>query len=167
MVDLKTVDAGLLQSRYRLTKQRAAVLRALDTGGHLSAETILERVRVEMPGVSLGTIYRTLDILREIGLVQAFSYAGSAARYEAALDKHHHLLCLECRRLENVQAEGLARLAQEVAEREGFVDVDYALTIVGRCTPCARGEASEAEASASDASSSIAGRSSSSGGNSV
>ena len=56
MVDLKTVDAGRLQSRYRLTKQRAAVLRALDTGEHLSAESILKRVQAEMPGVSLGTI---------------------------------------------------------------------------------------------------------------
>jgi Fe2+ or Zn2+ uptake regulation protein len=174
-VDLKTVDAGLLQSRYRLTKQRAAVLRALDNGGHLSAEDILERVRLEMSGVSLGTIYRTLDILREIGLVQAFSYAGSAARYEAALDKHHHLLCLQCRSLENVQAEGLARIAAEVAERAGYREVDYALTIVGRCTPCARaaGEpaplagAVSAEPAPGGASKSIAGRSSSSGGNSV
>jgi len=77
-MEAKTVDAGLLQSRYRLTKQRAAVLRALGDGKHLSAETILERVRAEMPAVSLGTIYRTLDILREIGLVQIFSFAGSA-----------------------------------------------------------------------------------------
>jgi Fe2+ or Zn2+ uptake regulation protein len=168
MVDLKTVDAGLLQSRYRLTKQRAAVLRALDTGGHLSAETIHEKVRAEMPGVSLGTIYRTLDILREIGLVQAFSYAGSAARYEAALDKHHHLLCLDCRRLENVPAEGLARIAMEVGERAGYRDLDYALTIVGRCGPCTRGETgAEPDAGADQASMSIAGRNSNSGGNSV
>ena len=73
MKDTKGVDAGLLQSRYRLTKQRAAILRALGDGQHLSAETILERVRTELPGVSLGTIYRTLDILRGIGLVQLFS----------------------------------------------------------------------------------------------
>ncbi len=75
-MDLKAVDAGLLQSRYRLTKQRAAVLRALGDGRHLTAETILERVRTELPGVSLGTIYRTLDILRGIGLVQVFSFGG-------------------------------------------------------------------------------------------
>jgi Fe2+ or Zn2+ uptake regulation protein len=169
MVDLKAVDAGLLQSRYRLTKQRAAVLRALDTGEHLSAESILKRVQAEMPGVSLGTIYRTLDILREIGLVQAFSYAGSAARYEAALDKHHHLLCLECRSLENVPAEGLARIAQEVGERAGYRDLDYALTIVGRCGPCTRGEtgAEDPGSGADQASSSMAGRNSNSGGSSV
>jgi len=137
-MELKTVDAGLLQSRYRLTKQRSAVLRALADGTHLSAETILERVRAELPGVSLGTIYRTLDILRGIGLVQVFSFGGSAARYEAALDKHHHLLCSGCRSLKNVAANGLAQIAREIAEREGYTDYDHALTIVGLCADCSK-----------------------------
>jgi Fe2+ or Zn2+ uptake regulation protein len=136
-MEAKTVDAGLLQSRYRLTKQRAAVLRALGDGKHLSAETILERVRVEMPAVSLGTIYRTLDILREIGLVQIFSFAGSAARYEAALEKHHHVLCSSCKELINVRADGLTELAHEIARRERYADIDFSLTIVGRCSDCA------------------------------
>lgn len=137
-MDVQSVDAGLLQSRYRLTKQRAAVLRALGTGAHLSAETILERVRDDMPGVSLGTIYRTLDILREIGLVQAFSYNGSAARYEATLEKHHHLLCSVCRELTDIRAADIGELARDIATREGFSEFDFALTITGRCARCSR-----------------------------
>jgi Fe2+ or Zn2+ uptake regulation protein len=140
-MDAKTVDAGLLQSRYRLTKQRSAVLRALGDGAHLSAETILERVRIELPGVSLGTIYRSLDILREIGLVQVFSFGGSAARYEATIEKHHHLLCTKCRELTNVFADGVAEIADEVAARAGFLEPDYALTIFGLCAACAEAEA--------------------------
>ncbi len=137
-MEQKTVDAGLLQSRYRLTKQRSAVLRALSDGKHLSAETILDRVRAEMAGVSLGTIYRTLDILREIGLVQIVSVGGSAARYEAALEKHHHLLCTSCRELTNVSAHGLEDLVREISSREGFSDTDFSLTISGRCADCAK-----------------------------
>jgi Fe2+ or Zn2+ uptake regulation protein len=140
-MDAKTVDAGLLQSRYRLTRQRAAVLRALGDGAHLSAETILERVRSELPGVSLGTIYRSLDILREIGLVQAFSFGGSAARYEATIEKHHHLLCTKCRELTNVRADGVAEIAGELARRAGFREADYALTIFGLCAACAEAAA--------------------------
>ncbi len=136
MLDVKTVDAGLLQSRYRLTKQRAAVLRALSDGTHLSAETILERVRAEMPGVSLGTIYRTLDILREIGLVQIFTFGGIAARYEATLEKHHHLLCSSCRSLVNVRADALADIARTIAANESYSDIDFSLTVVGRCPAC-------------------------------
>jgi Fe2+ or Zn2+ uptake regulation protein len=137
MLQAGTVDHGLSQSRYRLTKQRAAVLQALSDGGHLSAESILERVRLHMPGVSLGTIYRTLDILREIGLVQIFTFGGIAARYEKTLDKHHHVLCSVCRSLVNVRADSVADIARDVAEREGYTDIDFSLTIVGRCSACA------------------------------
>jgi Fe2+ or Zn2+ uptake regulation protein len=137
MVDAKTVDAGLLQSRYRLTKQRAAVLRALGDGTHLSAEEILGRVRGDMPNVSLGTIYRTLDILREIGLVQMVSMTGLASRYEASLDKHHHVVCTSCREIVNVRVDGLGDLARDVASRAGYRDIDFALTINGVCNACA------------------------------
>jgi len=134
--DTKGVDAGLLQSRYRLTKQRAAILRALGDGQHLSAETILERVRSELPGVSLGTIYRTLDILRGIGLVQLFAHAGSAAKYEATLEKHHHLLCSDCGELRNVTTSDLLGLAQGVAREHGYTEIDCALIVTGRCPRC-------------------------------
>ncbi len=137
MLDSKGVDAGLLQSRYRLTKQRSAILRALEDGQHLSAEAILERVRVELPGVSLGTIYRTLDILRSIGLVQIFAHAGGAAKYEAALDKHHHLLCTQCGDVVNINVADALALAHGVASDHGFVDVDCALVVTGRCASCA------------------------------
>jgi Fe2+ or Zn2+ uptake regulation protein len=135
--DTKGVDAGLLQSRYRLTKQRAAILRALEDGRHLSAETILERVRVDLPGVSLGTIYRTLDILRSIGLVQIFAHAGGAAKYEAALDKHHHLVCTRCHEVINVNVGEALALAQSIAGEHGFHDVDCALVVTGHCARCA------------------------------
>ena len=136
-MDVKTARTEELPPRYRLTKQRAAVLRAFEKGRHLSAETILERVRVEMPAVSLGTIYRTLDILRMSGMVQMFSYGGSAARYEAAADKHHHLLCSICRELTDVRGDVVGALALAIATDAGYSDIDVALTITGRCTDCA------------------------------
>jgi Fe2+ or Zn2+ uptake regulation protein len=148
------VNAGFLPSRYRLTKQRAAVLRALDGGGHLSAEVVHARVRSELPSVSLGTIYRTLEILRDLGLVQVFSFDGGAARYETALDKHFHLMCTRCRELLNVKASGVAEIAGEIATQYGYRDIDWSLTVVGRCLGCSEKEAISA------------GRNSSSGGNS-
>jgi Fe2+ or Zn2+ uptake regulation protein len=138
-LDVKSADIGLLQSRYRLTKQRAAVLQALGDGGHLAAEEIHRRVKAELPDLSLGTVYRTLEILREIGLVQAFTYGADAARYEASLEKHHHLLCSACRLVVNVTAPDLARVAHDLAAEEGFAEIDYSMTIVGRCPECASG----------------------------
>ena len=89
-----------------------------------------------MAGVSLGTIYRTLDILREIGLVQIVSVGGTAARYEAALEKHHHLLCTMCRELTNVSADGLDDIVGEISQRAGFENADFSLTISGHCSDC-------------------------------
>jgi Fe2+ or Zn2+ uptake regulation protein len=136
VIDGRGVDAGLLQTRYRLTKQRAAILRALDDGAHLTAEAIHERVRAELPAVSLGTIYRTLDILRDIGLVQVFAYGG-AARYEAALDKHHHLVCTACGEIVNVPAPQVLSIALAVAQDNRYTGVDATLVISGRCMRCA------------------------------
>ena len=136
MTDGRGVDAGLLQTRYRLTKQRAAILRALEDGAHLTAEAIHERVRAALPAVSLGTIYRTLDILRAIGLVQVFAYGG-AARYEAALDKHHHLVCVACGEIANVPAPQVVSIAMAVAQDYRYSGVDASLVITGRCARCA------------------------------
>jgi Fe2+ or Zn2+ uptake regulation protein len=136
VTDGKGVDAGLLQTRYRLTKQRAAILRALEDGAHLTAEAIHERVRADLPAVSLGTIYRTLDILRGIGLVQVFAYGG-AARYEAALDKHHHLICIACGEIANVPAPQVSSIALAVAQDYRYSGIDATLVITGRCARCA------------------------------
>ncbi len=138
-MDAKGVDASLLQSKYRLTKQRAAILHALEDGSHLRAEAIHERVRGVLAGVSLGTVYRTLEILREIGLVQMFAHGGGPARYEAALDKHHHLVCDHCDDIRNVRVEEVPRLADAIASEHRYERVDAALVITGTCSSCASG----------------------------
>jgi Fe2+ or Zn2+ uptake regulation protein len=86
----------------------------------------------------LGTIYRTLDILRSIGLVQVFSHAGGAAKYEATLEKHHHLVCTNCGEVVNVAVNEALPLAQALAQDHGFDGVDCALVVTGRCPRCAR-----------------------------
>ena len=92
--------------------------------------------------------------MRDLGLVQVFSFDGGAARYETALDKHFHLMCTRCRELLNVKASGVAEIAGEIATQYGYRDIDWSLTVVGRCLGCSEKEAISA------------GRNSSSGGNS-
>jgi len=150
-MDSTGVDAGLLRSRYRLTKQRSAVLHALDDGEHLTAEDLLDRVRRQLPGVSLGTIYRTVDILRELGLVQIFTHNGMAARYEASLSKHHHLVCDVCRDITNVNVPTLGPVIKGIAAQYRYDDVDASLTVTGRCASCAaRAPASTFEGTVED-----------------
>jgi len=135
-VEARSIDSELIASRYRLTRQRVAVLGAIREGTHQSAEAIFERVRAELPGISLGTVYRTLDILRELGLVTLFSFPGSAARYERASDDHHHIVCSGCNTILDIRTDRLAAIAAELAAEAGYREIDYALTIVGRCPDC-------------------------------
>jgi Fe2+ or Zn2+ uptake regulation protein len=93
-------------------------------------------VRAELPAVSLGTIYRTLDILRGIGLVQIFLFGG-AARYEAALDKHHHLVCVACAEIINIPAPEIGGVALAIARDYRYSGIDAALVLTGRCARCA------------------------------
>lgn len=93
-------------------------------------------MRAELPAVSLGTIYRTLDILRGIGLVQIFTFGG-AARYEAALDKHHHLVCVSCSEIVNVPAPEVGAVALAIGRDHRYSGVDAALVVSGRCSRCA------------------------------
>ncbi|MDE2572959.1 MAG: transcriptional repressor, partial [bacterium] len=115
------------------------VLRVLQAdGGHLDAEDIHERAREELPSLGLATIYRTLDLLRELGLVQMVQYPGTAARYEARLDKHHHLLCTRCHQLSDVEAPMLVELVSEIASGVGFAPSDFKLIVSGLCHRCRR-----------------------------
>ena len=67
-----------------------------------------------------------------------FSFGGIAARYEATLEKHHHMLCSVCRSLVNVRIDALAEIARATASDEGYTNIDYAMTIVGRCSGCTK-----------------------------
>jgi len=135
-VEARSIDSELIQSRYRLTRQRVAVLGAIREGTHQSAEDIFARVRAELPGISLGTVYRTLDILRGIGLVTVFSLPGSAARYERGSGDHHHIVCSDCKTILDIRTDRLGAIAADLANDAGYAEIGYALTIVGRCQEC-------------------------------
>ena len=80
------------------TPQRLAIYKALmRTTEHPSPEAIYKAVRPQLPALSLGTVYKTLDALESAGLVEQVSRIGDTKRYDANLDPHHHLVCTRCR----------------------------------------------------------------------
>src|SRR5260221_259378 len=90
-----TSNETLRKRGYRLTPQRYMILSVIEEAEeHLSIDQILERVQKRNPYVSLSTIYRTLELLRELGLVRENHLPGQQPRYEIAEGKaHHHLVC--------------------------------------------------------------------------
>ena len=133
-------QAELRAKGYRLTPQRQLVLEAVGTLGHATPEEIVTAVRETASGINISTVYRTLELLEELGLVRHTHLGhGSPAWSVAAEDDHVHLVCRGCGEVEEVERAAVAGVARELQERRGFVvDLGH-LTVFGLCRACAAG----------------------------
>lgn len=123
---------------YRLTNQRRVIVGELEAKRHLSAEEIHDRVKEDHPEVGLSTVYRTLDLLTELGVVRKDDFGEGYSRYELATERiHHHARCQECGRVIEFNEELMEYLALQVEHETGFVSDWYEITLYGRCAECA------------------------------
>jgi Fur family transcriptional regulator, stress-responsive regulator len=130
--------ADLLRQRgHRVPVQRLAVLRAVKSAPHATADTIAESVRAEVGFISLQAVYDVLGVLVEVGLVRRIQPAGSPARFEARVsDNHHHVICRECGRVDDVDCAVGPAPCLTAAEDRGY-EIDEAEVIYwGRCPEC-------------------------------
>jgi Fur family ferric uptake transcriptional regulator len=125
---------------YRVTPQRTHVLAAVNDLGHATPEEILVRVRAQAPRVNLSTVYRTLEVLEEVGLVtHAHLGHGSATYHSVDGDVHIHLVCGWCGAIESIPA-GTARGFLDALARDHGFDADVGhMAIHGVCRPCREG----------------------------
>ena len=124
-------------SGYRLTPQRQLVLQAVETLAHATPDEILAEVQQHASAVNVSTIYRTLEVLEELGLVRHTHLSDRAPTYHSVTDHvHFHLVCRNCHRVVSVDPEVLAPFASRLREEQGFViDVGH-LAIFGECVEC-------------------------------
>lgn len=125
---------------YRLTPQRQLVLDAVRALGHSTPEEIAVKVQAESASVNLSTVYRTLDLLEELGLVTHTHLGHGAPTYHPADESDHvHLVCTVCAGVQSVPVDVMQQLAGSLRERHGFeVDVAH-IAMHGRCADCAAG----------------------------
>ncbi|MCC7022842.1 MAG: transcriptional repressor [Thermomicrobiales bacterium] len=123
--------------RFRNTAQRAAVLEEVRRAErHLTAGEIFERVRRTDPRIGYGTVYRTLHLLAEHGLIQELTFADQASRYDARVDRHDHVHCQLCGVLLDVDVP-VALIARHVAsEQSGFAITSHHTVFAGVCPAC-------------------------------
>ena len=135
---LQELVVKLRERGHRLTPQRMAVLKTLVNGaGHLSAEQIYERVRVDFPMTSLATIYKTVTVLKEMGEVLELGFGDGSNRYDASKPyAHPHLICTECKSIIDVDIEALGKLPQDVAQRTGYQIMSHRFDFFGVCPSC-------------------------------
>ena len=124
-------------SGYRLTPQRELILRAVQRLGHATPDEVLTEVRRESAAVNLSTVYRTLEVLEELGLIRHAHLSDRAPTYHSAGDhEHFHVVCRNCRRVVSVDPEVAAALVARLRSEHGFVaDVGH-LTVFGHCVDC-------------------------------
>jgi Fur family ferric uptake transcriptional regulator len=129
--------AKLRAGGYRLTPQRQLVLEAVTALGHATPDEIADRVRGTASGVNISTVYRTLELLEELGLVTHTHLGHGAPTYHAADDADHlHLVCRECGGIEEVSPVVFESAAQQIAAEHGFtVDAGH-FAIFGTCSAC-------------------------------
>ena len=122
---------------YRLTPQRQLVLEAVNRLGHATPEEVAAEVRLTAEGVNLSTVYRTLELLEQIGLVSHAHFGHGPLTYHATnVDEHAHLVCTVCERVTEVSPGVLADVVQRLRAEYGFeVDVAH-VAISGVCTAC-------------------------------
>lgn len=139
---LEKIKKQLHSSSYKLTPQREATVRVLleHEEDHLSAEDVYLLVKEKAPEIGLATVYRTLELLTELKVVDKINFGDGVSRYdlrkEGATHFHHHLVCIECGSVEEIQEDLLEDVEKIVEERWNFIIKDHRLTFHGVCRNC-------------------------------
>jgi len=132
------IASKLNELGYRLTPQRMMVLSAIENSDdHISAEEIYAQIVAKYPQVNISTVYRTLELLKKLGMVTETDLGGGRVRYHSAeKGHHHHLVCEKCGKIIDVDESTLARLQDVLLHRYNFSARLSHLAIFGLCEGC-------------------------------
>lgn len=142
--DRESFTALLKSKGLKITKQRLQVLEVLAfcPGRYLTAEEIYEKIRTDSPGIGLATVYRTIQLLLELHLIDRINLDDGFVRYKIVSmengeeKQHHHLICRNCGKIIVFQDDMLEKLEEKIAENTGFKVVDHEVKLYGYCKEC-------------------------------
>lgn len=134
----------LRSSGKRLTPQREMILRAVEALGHATPDEVLAEVHKQSTAINVSTVYRTLEVLEELGLVRHAHLSDRAPTYHSVTGhEHFHLVCRNCQRVIAVDVDVVTPLTRRLRDEQGFVaDVGH-LTVFGHCVDCVPAESEE------------------------
>ncbi len=146
MTDMQERFKALLkQNGLKVTTQRVAILEVLSNrpDEHLTAEEIYDCVKEMFPDIGLATVYRTIQVLSELKLIDKLNLDDGYTRYEIGnrnlenkSHHHHHLICLECGQVFTFQDDLLEKLEDKIEETMGFTVVNHEVKLYGTCCEC-------------------------------
>lgn len=122
---------------YKRSRQRERILSALmETDSHPTADWIYARLKPEFPDLSLGTVYRNLNILVEMGLITRIDNGSSFDRYDARREPHHHFVCEQCGSILDLALPVDAGLEDRISRQTGLTIKRHKIDFFGICTQC-------------------------------
>ena len=135
---LKDFKRSLSEKGVRHSKKRDIILETFfRAGGHLTIEDLLERVKKVDPKIGYVTVYRTLKLLKELGLAHQWQFGDGHSRFEKASGHHHdHLICLKCGKIIEFEEDEIERLQEKVSQENHFKIVSHVHEIFGYCSKC-------------------------------
>lgn len=126
-------------SKMRMTRQRRIILEELRRdNSHPTADRLYERVRKHLPRISLGTVYRNLEILTAIGEIQTLELSGNQKRFDGNPCKHYHIRCMHCGCVDDAPIAPLRRLEDELYESTVYTIMGHRLEFLGLCPECTK-----------------------------
>lgn len=150
MTDPSALVTALERAGHRLTEPRRALAALIEAQpGHFTAAGLAEQARARRMGVGRATIFRTLDLLGELGYVERIDLPDGEHAWLACQPlHHHHVVCTRCGRADEVEDAGLRRLLGDVTQRTGFRIESHRLELFGLCPSCLATAPAPAERSA-------------------
>jgi len=128
---------GVNRTAVRMTRQRRAILAVLEaTREHPTADEVFRRVRQEVPRISLGTVYRNLDLLAHAGIIQRIDGAGAQMRFDANQRPHPHLRCVRCGRVDDAPIAQDESLIEELRRVTEYEITGLSVEFTGICPDC-------------------------------
>ena len=123
--------------KYRMTHQRQVILEEVGkVNSHPTADEVYEMVRKRLPRISLGTVYRNLDILSESGLIQKIAPVSNQMRFDGDTSTHYHMRCIDCGKVEDAPIDPLESLERALKDLSDYSILGHRLEFMGRCSEC-------------------------------
>jgi Fe2+ or Zn2+ uptake regulation protein len=131
----------MTDKKFRMTEQRRIIFEELKkTYEHPSASDVYEKVKQRLPHISLGTIYRNLEILSSKGIIKRLDMVSGQRRFDAGVHAHHHIRCISCGRVDDIPTNthtSFGSIITNVKTVSGYDDVGCTVDFYGICPECA------------------------------
>lgn len=123
--------------KFMMTQQRRVILEELQKlDSHPTADEVYERARRRLPRISLGTVYRNLEILSECGLIQKLELGGTQKRFDGRVENHCHVRCIRCGCISDVPMAPLTTIENRIRGASDYEIIGSRLEFIGVCPQC-------------------------------